>query len=125
MSADRVGTHTLALTQELLAQMWAPVAPVSRWLPAFRKAGFPISYTLLGNVTIVDRPKLEEAMECSLMQRQTEQWQKICHRFAGFRAVIRFSIFVFLLRTNSQVKSVSHENGSISPAVHRVPALIF
>lgn len=77
MSADRVGTHTLALTQELLAQMLGTRrSSVTLAAGILQKAGL-ISYTR-GNVTIVDRPKLEEAAcECyALMQRQIELWQK-------------------------------------------------
>jgi len=77
MSADRVGTHTLPLTQELLAQMLGTRrSSVTLAAGILQKAGL-ISYTR-GNVVIVDRPKLEEAAcECYvLMQRQIEQWQK-------------------------------------------------
>jgi CRP-like cAMP-binding protein len=77
MSADRVGTHTVALTQELLAQMLGTRrSSVTLAAGILQKAGLT-SYTR-GNVTIVDRPKLEEAAcECyALMQRQIEQWRK-------------------------------------------------
>jgi CRP-like cAMP-binding protein len=77
MSADRVDSHSLPLTQELLAQMLGTRrSSVTLAAGILQKAGL-ISYTR-GNVTIVDRPKLEEAAcECyTLMQRQTEQWQK-------------------------------------------------
>jgi CRP-like cAMP-binding protein len=77
MSADRVGSHTLALTQELLAQMLGTRrSSVTLAAGILQKAGF-IAYTR-GNVTIVDRPRLEEAAcECyALMQRQLEQWRK-------------------------------------------------
>ena len=76
MSADRVGTDTLALTQELLAQMLGTRrSSVTLAAGILQKAGF-ISYTR-GNVTIVDRTKLEgAACECYvLMQRQMAQWQ--------------------------------------------------
>jgi CRP-like cAMP-binding protein len=77
MSADRVGTNALPLTQELLAQMLGTRrSSVTLAAGILQKAGF-ISYTR-GNVTIVDRPKLEEAAcECyALMQRQVEHWRK-------------------------------------------------
>jgi CRP-like cAMP-binding protein len=77
MSADRVDTHTLALTQELLAQMLGTRrSSVTLAAGILQKAGL-IAYTR-GNVTIVDRPKLEDAAcECyALMQRQIEQWRK-------------------------------------------------
>ncbi len=77
MSADRVIAHTLPLTQELLAQMLGTRrSSVTLAAGILQKAGL-ISYTR-GNVTIVDRPRLEEAAcECyALMQRQIEQWRK-------------------------------------------------
>jgi CRP-like cAMP-binding protein len=77
MSADRVGTDDLPLTQELLAQMLGTRrSSVTLAAGILQKAGL-ISYTR-GNVTIVDRPKLEEAAcECyALMQRQIAQWRK-------------------------------------------------
>ena len=77
MSADRVGTNSLPLTQELLAQMLGTRrSSVTLAAGILQKAGL-ISYTR-GNVTIDNRPKLEEAAcECyALMQRQSEQWRK-------------------------------------------------
>src|SRR5436190_19960749 len=60
MSADRVDSHSLPLTQELLAQMLGTRrSSVTLAAGILQKAGL-ISYTR-GNVTIVDRPKLEEA----------------------------------------------------------------
>ena len=77
MSADRVSTDALPLTQELLAQMLGTRrSSVTLAAGILQKAGL-IAYTR-GNVTIVDRPKLEDAAcECyTLMQRQVAQWRK-------------------------------------------------
>jgi CRP-like cAMP-binding protein len=76
MTADRVGTNSLSLTQELLAQMLGTRrASVTLSAGILQKAGL-IAYTR-GCVDIVDRLKLEEvACECySLMQRQLEKWR--------------------------------------------------
>jgi CRP-like cAMP-binding protein len=76
MTADRVGTNSLALTQELLAQMLGTRrASVTLSAGILQKAGL-IAYTR-GSVDIVHRRKLEEvACECySLMQRQLEKWR--------------------------------------------------
>jgi len=77
MSADRVSSDALPLTQELLAQMLGTRrSSVTLAAGILQKAGL-IAYTR-GNVTIVDRPKLEDAAcECyALMQRQAAQWRK-------------------------------------------------
>ena len=76
MSADRVGTTSLALTQEVLSQMLgARRSSVTVAAGVLQKAGL-ISYTR-GDVKIVQRAKLEQAAcECyGLMQRQVEVWQ--------------------------------------------------
>lgn len=76
MTADRVGTNSLALTQELLAQMLGRRrASVTLAAGILQKAGL-ISYTR-GSVDIVDRQKLEDvACECyGLMRNQLEKWR--------------------------------------------------
>jgi CRP-like cAMP-binding protein len=75
MCADRVGDHSLPLTQELLAQMLGTRrSSVTIAAGVLQKAGI-ISYTR-GAVEIVSRPNLEEAAcECyQLMQRQLKAW---------------------------------------------------
>ncbi len=77
MSADRVGTASLALTQEVLGQMLgARRSSVTVAAGILQKAGL-ISYTR-GDVKIVQRTKLERAAcECyGLMQRQVKIWQE-------------------------------------------------
>jgi CRP-like cAMP-binding protein len=79
MTADRVGTNSLALTQELLAQMLGTRrASVTLAAGILQKAGL-IAYTR-GSVDIVDRQKLEEvAFECyGLMRSQLEKWRGDC-----------------------------------------------
>jgi CRP-like cAMP-binding protein len=76
MSADRVGSPSLALTQEVLSQMLgARRSSVTVAAGILQKAGL-ISYTR-GDVRIVQRAKLERAAcECyGLMQRQVRVWQ--------------------------------------------------
>lgn len=75
MSDDRVGTESLALTHQLLSQMLGTRrSSVTVAAGLFQKAGI-ISNTR-GEVTILDRRKLEEAScECyGIMQRQVEEW---------------------------------------------------
>ncbi len=75
MSADRVGTSSLGLTQEVLGQMLgARRSSVTVAAGILQKAGL-ISYTR-GDVRIVQRAKLEQAAcECyGLMRRQVEVW---------------------------------------------------
>ena len=69
MTADRVGTNSLALTQELLAQMLGTRrASVTLAAGILQKAGL-IAYTR-GSVDIVDRQKLEDvACECYGLMR--------------------------------------------------------
>jgi CRP-like cAMP-binding protein len=77
MCADRVGTSSLPLTQELLAQMLGTRrSSVTVAAGILQKAGL-ITYTR-GHVSIVNRPKLEAAAcECyELMQRQNKAWQR-------------------------------------------------
>jgi len=76
MSADRVGSASLALTQEVLGQMLGTRrSSVTVAAGILQKAGL-ISYTR-GDVKIVQRAKLEQAAcECyGLMCRQVEVWQ--------------------------------------------------
>ena len=76
MSADRVGTASLGLTQEVLGQMLgARRSSVTVAAGILQKAGL-ISYTR-GDVRIVQRAKLEQAAcECyGIMQRQVKVWQ--------------------------------------------------
>jgi len=77
MSADRTGSESVPLTQELLAQMLGTRrSSVTVSAGMLQKAGL-IAHAR-GEVQIVDRPKLEEAAcECyGIMQRQVEEWQK-------------------------------------------------
>jgi CRP-like cAMP-binding protein len=76
MSADRVGTTSLGLTQEVLGQMLGTRrSSVTVAAGILQKAGL-IAYTR-GDVRIVQRAKLEQAAcECyGLMRQQVEVWQ--------------------------------------------------
>jgi len=76
MSADRVGSDSIPLTHEFLAQMLGTRrSSVTVAAGILQKAGL-IAHTR-GDVQIVDRQKLEEAAcECyGIMQRQIEEWQ--------------------------------------------------
>ncbi len=76
MSADRTGSDSVPLTQELLAQMLGTRrSSVTVAAGMLQKAGL-ITHTR-GEVKIIDRANLEEAAcECyGIMQRQTKQWQ--------------------------------------------------
>ena len=76
MSADRIGSNSVPLTQELIAQMLGTRrSSVTVAAGTLQKAGL-ITYTR-GDVKIIDRQKLEEAAcECyEIMQRQIEEWQ--------------------------------------------------
>jgi CRP-like cAMP-binding protein len=76
MSADRVGSNAVPLTQEFLAQMLGTRrASVTVAAGILQRAGL-ISYTR-GDVRIIDRRKLEEsACECyAIMQRQVNEWK--------------------------------------------------
>lgn len=77
MCEDRIGSASMALTQELLAQMLGTRrSSITVAAGMLQKAGL-IAYTR-GDVKIVDRPKLEEAAcECyALLRSQTEKWQQ-------------------------------------------------
>jgi CRP-like cAMP-binding protein len=76
MSADRIGSNSVPLTQELIAQMLGTRrSSVTVSAGMLQKAGL-ISHTR-GDVQIVDRKKLEEAAcECyGIMQRQVREWR--------------------------------------------------
>jgi len=76
MSADRVASNALPLTQEFLAQMLGTRhSSVTVAAGILQRAGL-ISHTR-GDVRIIDRRKLEEAVcECyALTQRQLEEWR--------------------------------------------------
>jgi len=77
MCADRVGTSSLPLTQELLAQMLGTRrSSVTVAAGILQKAG--LIYYTRGHVSIVNRPMLDAAAcECyELMQRQSKAWQR-------------------------------------------------
>ncbi|MGA2005895.1 MAG: Crp/Fnr family transcriptional regulator [Terriglobales bacterium] len=76
MSHDRIGGKTLPLTQEFLAQMLGTRrSTVSVAAGILQRAGM-ISYTR-GNVTILDKAKLEAAAcDCyEIIRRQKNRWQ--------------------------------------------------
>lgn len=76
MTADRVGSDALPLTQEFLAQMLGSTrSTVTISAGTLQKAGL-IAYTR-GNVSILDRNSLEAAAcDCyGSIQHQTEEWQ--------------------------------------------------
>lgn len=76
MSHDRIGGDVMPLTQEFLGQMLGTRrASVSVAASILQKAGM-ITYTR-GNVTIVDKPKLEEAAcDCyQIIQDHKSNWQ--------------------------------------------------
>src|SRR5258708_11871279 len=76
MSADRTGSDSVPLTQELLAQMLGTRrSSVTVAAGILQRAGL-IAHTR-GDVNIVDRANLEEAAcECyGIMQRQVKEWQ--------------------------------------------------
>jgi CRP-like cAMP-binding protein len=76
MSADRVESNLVPLTQELIAQMLGTRrSSVTVSAGILQKAGL-ISHAR-GEVQIVDRPGLEEiACECyEIMQRQVREWR--------------------------------------------------
>jgi CRP-like cAMP-binding protein len=76
MSYDRIGNKTMPLTQDFLSQMLGTRrSTVSVAASVLQKAGM-ISYTR-GNVTIVNKSKLETAAcECyEIIQQQKNRWQ--------------------------------------------------
>jgi CRP-like cAMP-binding protein len=77
MTQDRIASELLPLTQEFMGQMLGiRRASVTVAAGILQRAGL-ISYTR-GNVTILDRPKLEEvACDCyGIVQRQLKDWEK-------------------------------------------------
>jgi CRP-like cAMP-binding protein len=77
MCADRIGSNSIPLTQEFLGQMLGTRrSSVTVAAGILQKAGL-ISHTR-GDVEIVDRPRLEEAVcECyTLMRRQINKWHR-------------------------------------------------
>jgi CRP-like cAMP-binding protein len=77
MSADRIGSSSLALTHELLSQMLGTRrSSVTVSAGMLQKAGI-ISHSR-GDVKIIDRQKLEEtACECyGIMLKQVKEWQR-------------------------------------------------
>jgi len=76
MSADRIGSNSVPLTQEFLAQMLGTRrASVTVAAGILQRAGL-IAHTR-GDVEIIDRKKLEEvACECyGIMQKRITDWQ--------------------------------------------------
>lgn len=76
MTQDRVGSHLLPLTQDFMAQMLGTRrSSVTVAAGTLQKAGL-ISYTR-GNVTILDRRRLEEAAcDCyDQLRQQIKDWQ--------------------------------------------------
>jgi CRP-like cAMP-binding protein len=76
MSTDRTGSNSVALTQEVLAQMLGTRRSAVTVSAGILQTAGLIAYTR-GDVEIIDRKKLEEAAcECyGIMRRQLEQWQ--------------------------------------------------
>jgi CRP-like cAMP-binding protein len=77
MTADRIGSDSVPLTQEFLGQMLGTRrSSVTVAAGILQKAGL-ISYTR-GDVKIIDRTRLEDAAcECyAIMQRQIREWKK-------------------------------------------------
>jgi CRP-like cAMP-binding protein len=75
MTADRIGSNSVPLTQEFLAQMLGTRrSSVTGAAGILQKAGL-IAHTR-GDVEIIDRPKLEDAAcECyGIMRVQMEKW---------------------------------------------------
>jgi len=76
MSADRIGSNSVPLTQELIAQMLGTRrSSVTVAVGMLQKAGL-IAHSR-GDVRIIDRPKLEEAAcDCyGIMLVQIKEWQ--------------------------------------------------
>jgi CRP-like cAMP-binding protein len=77
MSSDRIGSDSVPLTQELLAQMLGTRrSSVTVAAGMLQRAGL-ISHTR-GSVEIIDRKNLEEAAcECyGIMRRQVKEWRR-------------------------------------------------
>jgi CRP-like cAMP-binding protein len=80
MTADRIGSSSVPLTQEFLAQMLGTRrSSVTVAAGILQKAGL-IAHTR-GDVEIIDRPKLEDAAcECyGIMRLQIEKWRAEVH----------------------------------------------
>ena len=80
MSADRIGSNSVPLTQEFLAQtLGTRRASVTVAAGILQRAGL-IAHTR-GDVKIIDRKKLEDvACECyGMMQRRIREWQADSH----------------------------------------------
>jgi CRP-like cAMP-binding protein len=76
MTEDRIGTNSLPLTQEFISQMLGTRrSSVTVSAGTLQKAGL-INYTR-GNVTILNRVRLEEAAcDCyRMLQEQVKEWQ--------------------------------------------------
>jgi predicted transcriptional regulator len=76
MSADRIGSNSVPLTQELIAQMLGTRrSSVTVAAGMLQKAGL-IAHTR-GDVKIVNRQRLEDAScECyAIMVKQVEDWR--------------------------------------------------
>ena len=90
MSADRVGSNSVPLTQEFLAQMLGTRrSSVTVAAGILQKAGL-ITHSR-GDVEIIDRTNLEEAAcECyGIMQRQIQEWQRDVRFLARERTFAR------------------------------------
>jgi Mn-dependent DtxR family transcriptional regulator len=77
MACDRVGSNSLPLTQEFIADMLGTRrSSVTVVAGILQKAGL-ISYTR-GNVKIIDSTRLKEAAcDCyGLLERQIKQWRE-------------------------------------------------
>ena len=90
MSADRIGSNSVPLTQELIAQMLGTRrSSVTVAAGMLQKAGL-ITHTR-GDVKIIDRRRLEEAAcECyGIMQLQVKEWQDEAEEFVCAPAHVR------------------------------------
>ena len=77
MACDRIGSNTLPLTQEFIADMLGTRrSSVTVAASILQKAGLISSHR--GSIKIIDREKLEEAAcDCyGLLQRQIKQWRE-------------------------------------------------
>jgi Mn-dependent DtxR family transcriptional regulator len=77
MACDRIGSNTLPLTQEFMADMLGTRrSSVTVAASILQKAGL-ISYTR-GNVKIIDTKRLQDAAcDCyQSLQRQIKQWRE-------------------------------------------------
>ena len=77
MTQDRIGSQSLPLTQEFLSEILGTRrSSVTVAAGVLQTTGL-ISYTR-GNVTILDRPGLEEAScDCyAMLTKRVQEWQK-------------------------------------------------